>query len=174
MIFTKTILWLVVGAWHAVPSVVTEREAIAFEIAKIVGDIADKWGITIEGILVEDNDFSAEVVGSLSSAVQQKLVGESKVIATRAEADAARLMHQAADVLPSPAAMQIHQLEALQQKARSASSNVVCVPMQLGGDVAGQLAGKSSHTTSSSGAALNGECINAAGRAGLLLSVEYV
>lgn len=28
---------------RAVQSVVTEREAIAFEIAEIVGDVADKW-----------------------------------------------------------------------------------------------------------------------------------
>ncbi|KAI6041405.1 hypothetical protein EDC04DRAFT_2867212 [Pisolithus marmoratus] len=145
LIFTKTLLWLVVGVWHVVRSVVTEREAITFEIAKIVA-------------------------GSLSSAVQQKLVGESKVIAARAQADAAPLMRQAADVLPSPAAMQIRQLGALQQMARSASSNVVCVPMQLGGDVAGQ-------PTGNSGAALRDkdwECINAVGRAGLLSSVEYV
>lgn len=49
---------------------------------------------------------------SLSSAAQQKRIGESKVIAARAEVDAARLMRQAADILASPAAMQIRQLEA--------------------------------------------------------------
>jgi hypothetical protein len=48
----------------------------------------------------------------LSSAAQQKRIGESKVIAARAEVDAARLMRQAADILASPAAMQIRQLEA--------------------------------------------------------------
>jgi erythrocyte band 7 integral membrane protein len=36
-----------------VQSVVTEREAIAFEIAEIVGDVADKWGVSIEGILIK-------------------------------------------------------------------------------------------------------------------------
>lgn len=93
-------------------SVVTEREAIAFEIAEIVGDVADKWGVAIEGILIKDIIFSAEVSASLSSAAQQKRIGESKVIAARAEVDAARLMRQAADILASPAAMQIRQLEA--------------------------------------------------------------
>lgn len=38
----QTTLRHVVGA-RAVQSVVTEREAIAFEIAEIVGDVADKW-----------------------------------------------------------------------------------------------------------------------------------
>ena len=107
----QTTLRHVVGA-RAVQSVVTEREAIAYEIAEIVGDVADKWGVAIEGILIKDIIFSPEVAASLSSAAQQKRIGESKVIAARAEVDAARLMRQAADILASPAAMQIRQLEA--------------------------------------------------------------
>ena len=107
----QTTLRHVVGA-RAVQSVVTEREAIAFEIAEIVGDVADKWGVAIEGILIKDIIFSPEVSASLSSAAQQKRIGESKVIAARAEVDSARLMRQAADILASPAAMQIRQLEA--------------------------------------------------------------
>ena len=153
----QTTLRHVVGA-RAVQSVVTEREAIAFEIAEIVGDIADKWGVAIEGILIKDIIFSAEVSASLSSAAQQKRIGESKVIAARAEVDSARLMRQAADILASPAAMQIRQLEActyyfcfkmlfedslfltsfqfpVQSMAKSAGSKVIFVPMNLQGDV---------------------------------------
>ena len=44
-------------------------------------------------------------------------------------------MRQAADILASPAAMQIRQLEALQSMAKSAQSKVVFVPMQLQSDV---------------------------------------
>lgn len=73
----QTTLRHVVGARN-VQSVVTEREAIAFEIAEIVGDVADKWGVAIEGILIKDIIFSAEVAASLSSAAQQKRIGESK------------------------------------------------------------------------------------------------
>lgn len=134
----QTTLRHVVGA-RAVQSVVTEREAIAFEIAEIVGDVADKWGVAIEGILIKDIIFSAEISASLSSAAQQKRIGESKVIAARAEVDAARLMRQAADILASPAAMQIRQLEALQQMAKTAGSKVVFVPMQLQSDIIGQV-----------------------------------
>jgi len=135
---SQTTLRHVVGA-RAVQSVVTEREAIAFEIAEIVGDVADKWGVSIEGILIKDIIFSPEVAASLSSAAQQKRIGESKVIAARAEVDAARLMRQAADILASPAAMQIRQLEALQNMAKTSSSKVVFVPMHLQGDVSSQL-----------------------------------
>ena len=50
-------------------------------------------------------------------------------------------MRQAADILASPAAMQIRQLEALQAMAKSAQSKVIFVPMQLQGDVTQQLGG---------------------------------
>ena len=62
-------------------------------------------------MLIKDIIFSPEVSASLSSAAQQKRIGESKVIAARAEVDSARLMKQAADIL-APVAMQIRQLEA--------------------------------------------------------------
>ena len=162
--------------WHVgtrmVQSVVTEREAIAFEIAEIVGDVADKWGVSIEGILIKDIIFSPEVSASLSSAAQQKRIGESKVIAARAEVDAARLMRQAADILASPAAMQIRQLEALQAMAKTAQSKVVFVPMQLQSDVIGQVAGPSG--TNSGIKDETGEGVGAAGRAGLLSSVSDI
>ncbi|KAI0941247.1 hypothetical protein AcV7_002866 [Taiwanofungus camphoratus] len=168
----QTTLRHVVGA-RAVQSVVTEREAIAFEIAEIVGDVADKWGVAIEGILIKDIVFGADVAASLSSAAQQKRLGESKVIAARAEVDAARLMRQAADILASPAAMQIRQLEALQTMAKTANSKVVFVPMQLQSDVVGQM----SRHAEASGSALHdetGEGIGAAGRIGVLNSVSDI
>ncbi|KAF5388428.1 hypothetical protein D9615_000840 [Tricholomella constricta] len=171
----QTTLRHVVGA-RAVQSVVTEREAIAFEIAEIVGDVADKWGVAIEGILIKDIIFSAEVSASLSSAAQQKRIGESKVIAARAEVDSARLMRQAADILASPAAMQIRQLEALQQMAKSAGSKVIFVPMQLQSDVVGQLANQASGSgVAAIGQNESGDAgMGAAGRAGLLNSVSEV
>lgn len=132
----QTTLRHVVGA-RPVQSVVTDRETIAFEISEIVGEIAEKWGVLVESILIKDIIFSPEVAASLSSAAQQKRLGESKVIAARAEVDAARLMRQAADILASKPAMQIRQLEALQVMAKSAGSKVIFVPMSLIGEGSG-------------------------------------
>jgi regulator of protease activity HflC (stomatin/prohibitin superfamily) len=172
----QTTLRHVVGA-RAVQSVVTEREAIAFEIAEIVGDVADKWGVAIEGILIKDIIFSPEVAASLSSAAQSKRVGEAKVIAARAEVDAARLMRQAADILASPAAMQIRQLEALQSMAKTANSKVVFVPMQLQSDVVGQLSqqhGPGAYVGETAGAGGSGSSPSGATNAGLLSSMAGI
>ncbi|KAJ2915609.1 hypothetical protein MD484_g4794, partial [Candolleomyces efflorescens] len=169
----QTTLRHVVGA-RAVQSVVTEREAIAFEIAEIVGDVADKWGVAIEGILIKDIIFSPEVSASLSSAAQQKRIGESKVIAARAEVDSARLMRQAADILASPAAMQIRQLEALQQMAKSANSKVIFVPMQLQSDVVAQLANQQGETSVAGSSSDVTVGLSGTGRAAVLNSISEV
>lgn len=82
-------------------------------------------------------------------------------------------MRQAADILASPAAMQIRQLEALQAMAKTASSKVVFVPMQLQSDVVGQLANQAG---SSSGAGFSGkdEMSDGISRAGVLSSIADV
>lgn len=61
-------------------------------------------------------------------AAQQKRIGESKIIAARAEVEAAKLMRKAADILSSPAAMQIRSLEAYQQIAKTAGAKVMFLP----------------------------------------------
>ncbi|KAG8956710.1 hypothetical protein FRC04_000188 [Tulasnella sp. 424] len=167
----QTTLRHVVGA-RAVQSVVTERDAIAMEIEEIVGDVADKWGVAIEGILIKDIVFSADVAASLSSAAQQKRIGESKVIAARAEVDAARLMRQAADILASPAAMQIRQLEALQNMAKTASSKVVFVPMQLQSDVIGNMARQEGQQSYGAGPSMQSNAVNNAGLLSSVASME--
>ncbi|WOO79691.1 Putative band 7 family protein [Vanrija pseudolonga] len=127
----QTTLRQVVGG-RVLQSVISDREGLALEVAEIIEATAEKWGVSIESILLKDINFSPELQQSLSSAATQKRIGESKVIAARAEVDAAKLMRQAADILASPAAMQIRQLEALQAMARNANSKVVFVPMNLG------------------------------------------
>jgi len=128
----QTTLRQVVGG-RVLQSVISDREGLAQEVAEIIEATAEKWGVAIESILLKDINFSVELQQSLSSAATQKRIGESKVIAARAEVDAAKLMRQAADILASPAAMQIRQLEALQNMARTSGSKVVFVPMNLAG-----------------------------------------
>jgi regulator of protease activity HflC (stomatin/prohibitin superfamily) len=112
-------------------TVVTDREGLAAEIQDIMEATAERWGVVIESILLKDITFAEELQTLLSSAATQKRIGESKVISARAEVDAAKLMRQAADILASPAAMQIRQLDALQNMAKNAGSKVVFVPMNL-------------------------------------------
>lgn len=73
--------------------------------------------------------------------------------------------------------MQIRQLEALQQMAKSSNSKVIFVPMQLQNDLVNQLAGPSSGSGVKDvvqGEVGDSSGIGAASRAGLLNSVSEV
>jgi erythrocyte band 7 integral membrane protein len=96
---------------------IEHRESIALEIEEIIGPAAREWGcivevwlprfLIIQAILIKDLKFSQDLQDNLSAAAKQKRTGEAKVISAQGEVDAAKLMREAADILNSPAAMQI-------------------------------------------------------------------
>lgn len=124
---TQTTLRHVVGA-RVLQDVIERREEIAQSIGEIIEDVAAGWGVKVESMLIKDMIFSNELQDSLSMAAQSKRIGESKVIAARAEVESAKLMRQAADILSSAPAMQIRYLEAMQAMAKSANSKVIFLP----------------------------------------------
>jgi len=124
---TQTTLRHVVGA-RVLQDVIERREELAQSIREIIGDVAEGWGVHVESMLIKDIIFSRELQDSLSMAAQSKRIGESKIIAARAEVESAKLMRQAADILSSAPAMQIRQLEAYQAMAKSANSKVIFIP----------------------------------------------
>lgn len=124
---TQTTLRHVVGA-RVLQDVIERREEIAQSIGEIIEDVAAGWGVQVESMLIKDIIFSQDLQESLSMAAQSKRIGESKIIAAKAEVEAAKLMRQAADILSSAPAMQIRYLEAMQTMAKSANSKVIFLP----------------------------------------------
>ncbi|KAI9882734.1 MAG: hypothetical protein M1823_005524 [Watsoniomyces obsoletus] len=124
---TQTTLRHVVGA-RVLQDVIERREEIAQSIGEIIEDVASGWGVQVESMLIKDIIFSSDLQESLSMAAQSKRIGESKVIAARAEVESAKLMRQAADILSSAPAMQIRYLEAMQAMAKTANSKVIFLP----------------------------------------------
>jgi regulator of protease activity HflC (stomatin/prohibitin superfamily) len=124
---TQTTLRHVVGA-RVLQDVIERREEIAQSISEIIESVATGWGAQVESMLIKDIIFSNDLQDSLSMAAQAKRIGESKVIAARAEVESAKLMRQAADILSSAPAMQIRYLEAMQSMAKSSNSKVIFLP----------------------------------------------
>ncbi|KAG6041951.1 hypothetical protein E4U41_000066 [Claviceps citrina] len=124
---TQTTLRHVIGA-RVLQDVIERREEIAASIREIIEDVAAGWGVQVESMLIKDIIFSKELQASLSMAAQSKRIGESKVIAAKAEVEAAKLMRQAADILSSAPAMQIRYLDAMQAMAKSANSKIIFLP----------------------------------------------
>ncbi|CAM1509050.1 Fc.00g027890.m01.CDS01 [Cosmosporella sp. VM-42] len=124
---TQTTLRHVVGA-RVLQDVIERREEIAQSIGEIIEDVVLEWGVSVESMLIKDIVFSQELQESLSMAAQSKRIGESKIIAAKAEVESAKLMRQAADILSSAPAMQIRYLEAMQAMAKTANSKVIFLP----------------------------------------------
>lgn len=55
-------------------------------------------------------------------------MGNAKVISARAEVNSAKLMREAADILSTPAAMQIRYLETMNQLAKAPNTRVIFMP----------------------------------------------
>src|ERR1700761_9087688 len=147
---TQTTLRHVIGA-RVLQDVIERREEIAQSTSEIIEEVAAGWGVQVESMLIKDIIFSNDLQDSLSMAAQAKRIGESKVIAARAEVESAKLMRQAADILSSAPAMQIRYLEAMQAMAKSANSKVIFLPA-TNQTVQSQLADMASGQHHSSGA----------------------
>ncbi|EPZ34841.1 Band 7 protein domain-containing protein [Rozella allomycis CSF55] len=106
-------------------SLVSNRDDIALDIKRIIEDTAKSWGVGIESILIKDLQFSKDLMDDLSAVAAAKRVGESKVIAARAEVTAAKLMREASDILNTPAAMQIRYLETLANMSKAPNTKVI-------------------------------------------------
>jgi len=124
---TQTTLRHVIGA-RVLQDVIERREEIAQSISEIIEETATGWGVAVESMLIKDIVFSQELQDSLSMAAQSKRTGEAKIIQARAEVEAAKLMRQAADILSSPAAMQIRSLEAQISMAKTANAKIIFMP----------------------------------------------
>jgi erythrocyte band 7 integral membrane protein len=124
---TQTTLRHVTGA-RVLQEIIERREELAQSTGEIIEDVAAGWGVAVESMLIKDIVFSQELQESLSMAAQSKRIGESKIIAAKAEVESAKLMRQAADILSSAPAMQIRYLEAMQAMAKSANSKVIFLP----------------------------------------------
>ncbi|KAI9092438.1 hypothetical protein DFS34DRAFT_583982 [Phlyctochytrium arcticum] len=124
---TQTTLRQIVGS-RSIQDCVEQRETIAHEIQEIVEGPASTWGVKVESILVKDMQFSQDLQETLSAAAKQQRLGESKVIAARAEVESAKLMREASDILNTPAAMQIRYLETLGSMASKAGTKVIFMP----------------------------------------------
>ncbi|KAJ1841277.1 hypothetical protein LPJ70_004286 [Coemansia sp. RSA 2708] len=125
---TQTTLRAVLGG-RDLQDLIENRNTIASDIAEIIDQPAKAWGVTVESILIKDVSMSRELQESLSSAATQKRIGQSKVIQAKAEVEAAQLMREAAEILNTPAAMQIRTLDSMVMMAKAANTKVLFVPV---------------------------------------------
>lgn len=67
-------------------------------------------GIYVEQIFIKDMSITKELQRDLSMTSKTERLSKAKIISAEADVKSAKLMHQAADILNSKAAMQIRYL----------------------------------------------------------------
>lgn len=116
---------------HTLQEVIENREEIACKIKDLIAPVAGTWGVDVEAMLINDLRFTVELQENLSSVAKQQKIGESKVIAAKAEVDAAKLFREASEILNTPAAIQIRHLDTMIDMARSYNSKIIFVPEDM-------------------------------------------
>jgi len=105
-----------------------DREKPAEKLKELMDEATVTWGVDITRCLIQEILFTEDLQRSLATAATAKRQAESKIIGAQADVQAARLMRNAADILNTPAAMQVRYLEAITNVAKAANPKVVFFP----------------------------------------------
>jgi len=110
----------------------TDREGIAQEVKNHVAQPADDMGCHIESMKFKDITIPTETQDALSAAAIAQRTAAAKVISAEGDVRSAELMRKAADILDSPAAMQIRYLETISNLAHSNNAKIIFLPADYG------------------------------------------
>lgn len=105
-----------------------DREKPAEKLKELMDSATVSWGVDVTRCLIQEILFTEDLQKSLSTAATAKRLAESKIIGAQADVQAARLMRNAADILNTPAAMQVRYLEAITNVAKAGNPKVVFFP----------------------------------------------
>ncbi|XWV24515.1 stomatin family protein/prohibitin-family membrane protease subunit ybbk [Tupanvirus deep ocean] len=109
----------------------SKREDLATSIKQIVDEAVHDWGVKIMSIQIKDIRVPQNITNSLSSAVTTEREAQAKIITAEADVKAAEMMRKAADILSTPAAMQIRSLEVIDRMAQNQNTKIVILPADL-------------------------------------------
>jgi len=83
----------------------------------------------VEQVFIKDMTMSKQLQSDLSMTSKTARLSQAKIISAEADVKSAKLMHEAADILNSKAAMQIRYLEILQSISKGSGSKLLFMPL---------------------------------------------
>lgn len=129
--FAQTTMRNVIGK-HVLDDLLTERDAVAEEIRQIVDEIADKWGVDIQKVELQDIALPEEMKRVMARQAEAERDKRGVIIEAEGEFAAAEKLKQAADTLmKSPAAMELRKLKTISDVSQEQSNTIVfAVPLE--------------------------------------------
>lgn len=129
--YSQTTLRNVIGQ-KSLDQLLEKREEIADAIKKIVDSEADKWGIDVTGIELQDIELPEDMKRIMARQAEAEREKRAVIIKSTGELEAADNLKKAADTLKkSPGAMELRRLSTLSDISQDQSNTIVfAVPLE--------------------------------------------
>ena len=138
--YTQAALRDVIGN-EEMDTVLTEREAIADNIKKIVDAETTGWGVDVESIKIQEVELPAEMKRAMAKQAEAERERRAMIIAAEGELTASKNLMQAAQMMAStPGALHLRTLQTIRDIAADPSEKIVLfVPSDLATGLGGIL-----------------------------------
>src|ERR671927_16430 len=110
----------------------TDRESINEELQTIIDQQTDPWGVKVSVVEVKDVEIPQGMQRSMAGQAQAERERRAKIISAEGEYQASQRLHDAAERLESPAALQLRLFQTLTEISSENNSTVILpVPIDL-------------------------------------------
>lgn len=110
----------------------TDRESINEELQSIIDQQTDPWGVKVSVVEVKDVEIPQGMQRSMAGQAQAERERRAKIISAEGEYQASQRLHDAAERLESPTALQLRLFQTLTEIASENNSTVILpVPIDL-------------------------------------------
>jgi regulator of protease activity HflC (stomatin/prohibitin superfamily) len=141
--YTQAALRDVIGN-EEMDTVLTEREAIAENIKKIVDAETTGWGVDVESIKIQEVELPAEMKRAMAKQAEAERERRAVIIASTGELTASENLRKAAEnMAKTPGALHLRTLQTIRDIAADPSEKIVLfLPSDLSGSLGQLLGGK--------------------------------
>jgi regulator of protease activity HflC (stomatin/prohibitin superfamily) len=110
----------------------SDRESINEELQTIIDEQTDPWGVKVSVVEVKDVEIPQGMQRSMAGQAQAERERRAKIISAEGEYQASQRLHDAAERLESPTALQLRLFQTLNQISSENNSTVILpVPIDL-------------------------------------------
>ncbi|MBZ5590066.1 MAG: slipin family protein [Acidobacteriia bacterium] len=111
---------------HDLAEMITEREKLGLELAKILDEKTNPWGITVQSVEIRDVRIPSELEDAMSRRAQAERERQARIILGTAETEIAELFAKASELYrENPTAMHLRAMNMLYEAIKEKGSMVI-------------------------------------------------
>lgn len=111
---------------HDLAEMITEREKLGLELAKILDEKTNPWGITVQSVEIRDVRIPSELEDAMSRRAQAERERQARIILATAETEIASLFAKASELYrENPTAMHLRAMNMLYEAIKEKGSMVI-------------------------------------------------